>query len=47
MIALNTFLILMFGYPFSGDVKVGCDSFHVADLCIEHGGNPGAPHVGH
>ena len=30
LIALNIFLILMFGYPFSGDLRVGPDSFHVA-----------------
>jgi Protein of unknown function (DUF4239) len=30
LIALNIFLILMFGYPFSGDLRVSPDSFHVA-----------------
>jgi hypothetical protein len=29
IIALNLYLILMFGYPFSGDVKVSSDSFNV------------------
>jgi hypothetical protein len=29
LIALNIFLILMFGYPFSGDLHVSPDSFHV------------------
>ncbi len=36
IIALNLYLILMFGYPFSGDVKVGCDSFNVAEVIINH-----------
>ena len=47
IIALNLYMVLMFGYPFSGDVKVGCDSFQVAELCIAHDGNPGAPAVTH
>jgi len=29
LIALNIFLILMFGYPFSGDLHVSPDSFRV------------------
>jgi hypothetical protein len=29
LIALNVFLILMFGYPFSGDLSVGPESFRV------------------
>ncbi|HWE36480.1 MAG TPA: hypothetical protein VG406_07940 [Isosphaeraceae bacterium] len=36
IIALNLYLILMFGYPFSGDVKVSCDSFDVAQAIISH-----------
>ena len=30
LIALNIFLILMFAYPFSGDLRVSPDSFRVA-----------------
>ena len=30
LIALNVFMILMFGYPFSGDLSVGSESFQVA-----------------
>lgn len=30
LIALNVFLILMFGYPFSGDLSVSPDSFQLA-----------------
>jgi hypothetical protein len=30
LIALNIFLILMFAYPFSGDLRVSPESFHVA-----------------
>ena len=41
IIALNLYMVLMFGYPYSGDVKVGCESFRVAELCITHHGNPG------
>lgn len=47
IISLNLYMVLMFGYPYSGGVKVGCDSFRVAELCIAHGGNPGPPPVGH
>ncbi len=36
IIALNLFLVLMFGYPFSGDVKIGSDCFNVAQSIIEH-----------
>ncbi len=46
IIALNLYMVLGFGYPFAGSVKVRCDSFNVAELCIEHGGNPGPPDVG-
>ncbi len=35
LIALNIFLILMFGYPFSGDLRVSPDSFHVALNMLE------------
>ena len=30
LIALNIFLILMFAYPFSGDLQVSPEGFHVA-----------------
>lgn len=36
IIALNLFLVLMFGYPFSGDLKVESDSFEIARELIEH-----------
>ena len=44
IIALNLFLVLMFGYPFSGDVKIGPDCFNVAQSIIEH--PPGRPRSG-
>ncbi len=34
LIALNIFLLLMFGYPFSGDLCVSPDSFRVALLAL-------------
>lgn len=34
--ALNLYLILMFGYPFSGDVKVGSEAFEVTQAIIRH-----------
>lgn len=40
IIALNLYLVLMFGYPFSGDVKVGCESFNIRDLIFLHGPAP-------
>ncbi len=36
IIALNLYLILMFGYPFSGDIKVSSDSFQVTQAIISH-----------
>jgi hypothetical protein len=36
MIVLNIFLVLMFGYPFSGDLKVDNDSFTIIKKIIEH-----------
>lgn len=36
IIALNLYLVLMFGYPFSGDMKVDSDCFNVAQSVIEH-----------
>ena len=38
IIALCLFLVLMFGYPYSGDVKVHCRSFNVAELIAMHRG---------
>jgi hypothetical protein len=44
IIALNLYLVLMFGYPFSGDVKVGCDSFDIVPVIADRrGGPPAAP----
>jgi hypothetical protein len=40
IIALNLFLVLMFGYPFSGDLRVSPDGFRVAELIIEHQTQP-------
>lgn len=34
LIALNVFLILMFAYPFSGDLRISPDGFHVAMAII-------------
>ncbi len=36
IIALNIYLVLMFGYPYSGDLKVSADGFVVAKSIIEH-----------
>jgi hypothetical protein len=36
VIALNIYLVLMFGYPYSGDLKVSPDSFRVAQSIIGH-----------
>ncbi|HEY2158091.1 MAG TPA: hypothetical protein VGH33_20855 [Isosphaeraceae bacterium] len=36
VIALNIYLVLMFGYPYSGDLKVSPDGFVVAKSIIEH-----------
>ena len=38
IIALNLYLVLMFGYPYSGGVKVSCRSFNVAELIAMHRG---------
>lgn len=46
IIALNLYMVLMFGYPFSGDVKVGCQSFNVAELIISHHNLPEPTGVG-
>lgn len=40
LIALNLFLVLMFGYPYSGDHRVSPDGFRVAELIIEHQNSP-------
>lgn len=42
IIALNLYMVLGFGYPFSGDVKVDCDSFAVTRTVITRH-NPGHP----
>ncbi len=36
IIALNLYMVLMFGYPYSGEVKVSSDSFGVAEAIITH-----------
>jgi hypothetical protein len=36
IIALNLYMVLMFGYPYSGEVKVSSDSFGVAGAIITH-----------
>jgi hypothetical protein len=36
IIALNLFLVLMFGYPFSGDLKVPPDVFDAVEAVIAH-----------
>ena len=36
VIALNLFLVLMFGYPYSGDLKVSPEGFVVAKSIIDH-----------
>jgi hypothetical protein len=36
VIALNVYLVLMFGYPYSGDLKVSPDGFVVAKSIIDH-----------
>jgi hypothetical protein len=36
IIALNLYMVLMFGYPYSGEVKVGCESFGIAEAIITH-----------
>ncbi len=36
IIALNVYLVLMFGYPYSGDLKVSPDGFVVAKSIIDH-----------
>lgn len=35
LIALNLFLVLMFGYPFSGDHRVSPDGFRMAGMLLE------------
>jgi len=35
IIALNLYLVLMFGYPFSGDMKISPESFQVGDVLVE------------
>jgi hypothetical protein len=35
LIALNLFLVLMFGYPFSGDMKIRPDALVVDKLIFE------------
>ena len=42
LIALNIFLILMFGYPFSGDLRVTPDSFEVVLAFIQLDGPSGS-----
>ncbi len=37
LIALNIFLILMFAYPFSGDLQVSPDSFRIALFTLPQG----------
>ena len=37
LIALNIFLILMFGYPFSGDLSVAPESFRVVLATVSLG----------
>ncbi len=36
IIALNLYMVLMFGYPYSGEVKVSSDSFGIAEAIITH-----------
>jgi len=36
LIALNLYLMLLFGYPFSGDLKVPPDAFQVDEALFEH-----------
>jgi hypothetical protein len=36
IIALNLYMVIMFGYPYSGEVKVSSDSFGVAEAIITH-----------
>jgi hypothetical protein len=36
VIALNMYMVLMFGYPYSGQLKVPPDNFKVAQAIIEH-----------
>ncbi len=36
IIALNLFLVLMFGYPYSGDLKIPSDIFNAVVSVIEH-----------
>ncbi|WP_406694709.1 hypothetical protein V5E97_27015 [Singulisphaera sp. Ch08] len=43
LIALNLFLVLMFGYPFSGDHRVSPDGFRVAGLIIGQENRPSEP----
>jgi hypothetical protein len=43
LIALNISLILMFAYPFSGDLSVHPDSFHVALAILEEATPTGSP----
>jgi hypothetical protein len=40
LIALNIFLILMFGYPFSGDLRVSPESYHVALAILKMEASP-------
>jgi hypothetical protein len=35
IISLNIYLVMMFGYPFSGDLTVGADSFRLAQTIME------------
>jgi hypothetical protein len=49
IISLNLFLVLMFGYPYSGELKVDPDSFRIAQAIIRHQGerpSPGDPRAG-
>jgi len=39
LIALNVYLIVMFGYPFSGDLRVDPNSFHAALAVFEETGS--------
>ena len=43
IIALNLYLVLMFGYPYSGEVKVSADSFRIAEAIITHHTNVHPP----
>jgi hypothetical protein len=43
MIALCLFLVLMFGYPFSGDLKVDPSNFHLAEAIVKDQNSRTAP----